>query len=84
MSIRPRILATIVEKHSSYSFALNTATGAAPGSAAGIASGIASGNGSGSATARENNIMATALMTLKGIMTALVEDDEVCEWYDLV
>lgn len=42
------------------------------------ASGEATGIGSGSATARENIIMAKAMMTLNGVMIALVEEDEVC------
>lgn len=66
------------------SFASRTATGAASGRTAGTASETATGIGSGNARAREKNIMAPATMTLKGIMIALVEEDQVCGRYGLV
>lgn len=78
MLISIRTIATMAEKRGSYSFASGTSTAAVSGTAAGKAS-RATGIGSGSATARENNIMAIATMTLKGIMTALVEETRFVE-----
>ena len=68
----------MAEKQSSYSFASDAATGAALGRAAGTASAIATGSGSGSAPAKGKIIMATAIMTSKGFMLALIAGDEVC------
>lgn len=84
MLISTRTVAMLAEKRSSYSFASRTATGAASGRTAGTASETATGIGSGNARAREKNIMAPATMTLKGIMIALVEEDQVCGRYGLV
>ena len=75
--ISTRTVAAMVVKQSSYSLA-------ASARAAGIASGTATGIGSGSATAREKNIIATAMITLKGIIITLIEEDEVCGRYNLV
>ena len=75
MSISTRVLTPMAGKRSPHSIARGaTAFSASTGAAA-----TASGIGSIRPTAREENIMARAMMALKGNMISWIEDTDFCK-----